>query len=238
MIQKIRVLILTISLILFTLACSGSIGNDDIVGRWVFYYDETNTSGAGDSFEFYSDGTCTMQTSTGNYLLEYSPMMGGVLPYSFDIASGVLDIFTPDNVAIEMQWGNSYNVAFITKDEITMKVRSMSRHGITSTENLPKNVKTYKRMPLPDLPWYIRTQIGQIMLGKTFTLVESKQLNENWEKEYPDYVAVAVTDITFTVGGTQEQWLAIIQVESEVEPRIYVLTKSESGLGVFQLIKN
>ena len=238
MIQKIRVLVLSISLILFTQACSGSIGNDKIVGRWVFYYDETNTSGAGDSFEFYSDGTCTMQTSPGNYLLEYSPTMGGVLPYSFDIESGVLDIFTPDNVPIEMQWGNSYNVAFITKDEITMKVRSMSRHGITTTENLPKNIKTYKRMPLPDLPWNIRAKIGQIMLGKTFKVVESKQLNKDWEKEYPDYIAVSVTDITFTVGITQEQWLAIIQVEGEVEQRIYVLTKSESSIGVLQLIKN
>jgi hypothetical protein len=104
-------------------------------------------------------------------------------------------------------------------------------------ENQIKTAFEYARQPLPELPPGARARLGNLVLGRAYTLGGVEKLEPGWQENYGDYRIVAVTDIEMVVGETLEEWLVSLRIEGEAEDGLYVLSKGQGSWGIWQLVR-
>jgi hypothetical protein len=194
-----------IPLILMTLLFSACQSNTSasLVGRW-----EWTLGGpkSGLAYEFYEDGTFWRFQSN-------DPISGtgSFGTYKFDPTNGELEIpirSGPDGPML----GKVY-VTFNSKNKMTID----RRDGITKP--MP-----FIRKSLPELPPKLRSTIGTLIKGKSYTLVEAKKLVQGWDAAYrTGYTWVVLRDYDVIVGKQYESWLVTIQIESEDDPKLYYI---------------
>jgi hypothetical protein len=209
MLAKKRMIIASLFLVVSLLGCQPG-GGQDIVGRWEF-----GDESFGSAYEFYKDGS----GAAFNSLDPFFPL-GGEFTYTFDPDKSTVAI-QPTGLPVDRT--ETWLVSFKSKDRLSIEQRGKPYEFV--------------RKPLPELPPGARVRIGGLMAGKSFDLIEAKEVAPGWEDEYGDFTAIARTDIEMTVGVKAEEWLVTLQVEGEEEPSTYILRKGDVRWGIIQLIK-
>jgi hypothetical protein len=207
--------VLVFSLGILFAACSpGALSSGDkIIGRWELFYNDELTSGI--VFELYPDGTGAAFTFTSVRAFDYPPIVGSIT-YTYDPANGLLEMKPADDPSGMMRT-NTFKVTFVSEDEITLDDQITSK-----VEELP-----YLRTPLPETPIGVRSRLGNLLLPEGRSLVSIERLDGDWQDQYPGYVEADIVDGE-AVANNPEQWLAVIQQEGEVEPRLYLLIEGRS----------
>ncbi len=208
MLTKTRVLSACLFLILILTACQ-TVGDSDLVGRW-------EAENLNIAFEFNEDGSGVNFTS----LDPYYPIVG-IFTYTFDSSRGVLEIKTGEPEKIL-----NFLVTFKSKDKISVEQRGM------------KTPVIYIRRALPELPAEARARIGGLMIGTEFTVIETKELESDWEEDYKTYTAIFRTSLDLTAGHELIAWLVTLKVTGQDQNRMYVLLKGEGRWGVIEMVKN
>jgi hypothetical protein len=210
MLARKGIVIASLFLVVSLSACQPG-GGQDIVGRWEFGDEDF-----GAAYEFYEDGSGALFNSLDPFF-----PLGGIFTYTYDPDKGILETL-PTGLPVDKT--ATFLVSFESKDKISIEQRGKPYEFV--------------RKPLPKLPPGARVRIGGMMAGKSFDLIEAKELAPGWEEEYGDFTAIARTDIEMTVGVKAEEWLVILQVEGEDGPSTYLLRKGDVRWGIIQLISN
>jgi hypothetical protein len=217
-------------IILLSLLTACLPGGSKLVGRWEQFSNDEHTTGF--VYEFYDDGTSVAYEFLSATQLAF-PAIVYSYEYRFSTGSGRLSM-------AGRRWGSTgtgngsggeggletriFEVTFVTDDEIVVTPEDQA-DGLT-----------FLRAPVPEMPLQARTTLGsKLRRQQQLSVVSVERLEGDWQDQYPDYVIAG--SMHFIPIENPEQWVAVIQVEGEAEPRLYIAIEGESWWGVIQLEK-
>jgi hypothetical protein len=197
------------------------LGGNKIVGRWETFYNDERTAGM--VYEFYSDGSGATFSFHSAFGLNYQANVS-FFTYTYT-ASGLVHM-TPSEVPEELMKTQTYEVTFVSDDEIVLKPKGLEKEW------------EFFRAPIPEMPIRARGRLGGLLLLEGRSLVSTERLEGDWQDRFPGYGEVWSDIDEEAIAANPEQWLAFIQMAGEAEPRLYILIEQKSySWGVIQLEK-